>query len=154
MPKFVHVALMRMCEYFSLLLAMQRFQQDLHLSSEELASVADIEKNYTHHISAINDIMSWDKEYKTSRESASQGAIVSSMVQVLTDEANLGYDAARRVLWTMVREWENQHDELVTTRIKKGNCSTSLIKYMEGIKMQMCGNELWSRWTSRYNLLA
>ncbi|KAF4492773.1 Aristolochene synthase [Colletotrichum fructicola] len=133
-----------------LLLALQRFSQGITVTKEELASVSEIELNYTHHISVINDILSWDKEYRASKDINAEGSIVSNIVQVLANETGLDYDGSKRVLWTMCREWERNHADLVAKRLEEG-CSDSLKEYLEGIELQMCGNELWSRTTFRYN---
>ncbi|EXF73126.1 aristolochene synthase [Colletotrichum fioriniae PJ7] len=134
----------------AVLLATQRFQDAIYLSEEELASVADLELNYTHHISVINDVMSWDKELRASKDIAAEGSIVSNIVQTLADESGLDYDGAKRICWVMIREWERQHDVMVQQRLQEG-CSDALKTYMEGIELQMGGNELWSRTTHRYN---
>ncbi|KAH9237210.1 hypothetical protein K456DRAFT_1830608 [Colletotrichum gloeosporioides 23] len=133
-----------------LLLALQRFSQGIYLSKEELESTADIEVLFSRHISVVNDVASWDKECRAEREIDAQGSVVSNIVQVLSDDCGFSSERAKTVLWAMCEEWSKMVDECVAKRIDEG-CSDSLRKYLDGLKMQMCGNELWSRTTFRYN---
>ncbi|TDZ27568.1 Aristolochene synthase [Colletotrichum spinosum] len=133
-----------------LLLALQRFSQGIYLSKEELESTADIEVLFSRHISVVNDVASWDKECRAEREIDAQGSVVSNIVQVLSDDCGFSPESTKAVLWAMCEEWSKMVDECVAKRIDEG-CSDSLRKYLDGLKMQMCGNELWSRTTFRCN---
>ncbi|OHE96224.1 aristolochene synthase [Colletotrichum orchidophilum] len=82
---------------WTLLLPAQRSRDAIDLSEEELASVANIELNYTHHISVIKDVMSWGKEIRVSKEVDTEGSIVSDIVQTLADERGLNYEGAKRI---------------------------------------------------------
>lgn len=59
-------------------------------------------------------------------------------------------EAAKRVLWSMVREWEHIHD-----RLARDICNTEhgevLSDYIMGLKYQMSGNEQRSKTTPRYH---
>ncbi|TDZ27564.1 Aristolochene synthase [Colletotrichum spinosum] len=133
-----------------LLLALQRFSQGIYHSKEELESTADIEVLFSRHISVVNDVASWDKECRAEREIDAQGSVVSNIVQVLSDDCGFSPESAKTVLWAMCEEWSKMVDECIAKRIDEG-CSDFLRKYLDGLKMQMCGNELWSRTTFRYN---
>ncbi|KAE9566468.1 hypothetical protein CGMCC3_g17386 [Colletotrichum fructicola] len=133
-----------------LLLALQRFSQGIRLSKDELESTAAIEVPFSRHISVVNDVTSWDKECRAEREIDAQGAVVSNIVQVLSDECNLSPESAKPVLWAMCHGWAEMVDGLIAERVQQG-CSDSLRTYLDGLKMQMCGNELWSRTSFRYN---
>jgi aristolochene synthase len=128
-----------------------RFGMDLHMLPQELELVVDIERNCARHLSVVNDIMSWDKEYRSSQTGHFEGAALCSAVQVLAEETVLGYEAAKRVLWVVCREWEDVHRGLVSRT--KGNTpqwSERLDNYILGLEYQMGGNELWSCTTGRY----
>lgn len=129
-----------------------RFSMKLHVSPEELQSVEAIEMNCSKHISVVNDIYSWEKEVKASQTGHKEGSALCSSVSVLSSEANLNYAASKRVLWSMCREWEIFHEELVAKRLSLLEpCSHNLQAFMKGLEYQMSGNEAWSETTPRYH---
>ena len=130
-----------------------RFSMDLHLTEEEISSVHPIEQNCAKHLSVLNDILSWDKEYLAAQTGHPEGSAICSAVQVLSDETSIPYSAAKRVLWVMCREWEFQHEVLVENRRQDKSLSPTeaLLTYIKGLEYQMSGNELWSKTTLRYN---
>jgi aristolochene synthase len=83
---------------------------------------------------------------------------VCSAVQVLADETGLPAQMAKRILWSMIREWEKNHERMADEVMKtvhareagNGTVAEELAAYMEGIKAQLSGTELWSRTTLRY----
>lgn len=125
----------------------------LHLSSEEIASVVPVEQNCAKHLSVVNDILSWDKEYVQFHEGHPEGSAICSAVQVLSTETCLPYAACKRVLWILCREWEKEHDALVSKRLacNVNPAGKDLETYMKGLEYQMSGNEYWSLTTLRYN---
>ncbi|TDZ61726.1 Aristolochene synthase [Colletotrichum trifolii] len=137
----------------ALLCSLMRFTMGLHVSPDELVSVQHIEQNVAKHLSVLNDILSWDKEFIAAQTGHPEGSAICSAVQVLADETLLSYAAAKRVLWTMCREWEYEHDRLVEQRIRNEEFppSGNLLRYIRGLEYQISGNELWSKTTLRYN---
>lgn len=137
----------------SLLCALMRFSMELHISPEEIASVREIEQNCAKHLSVVNDIMSWDKEYLACQTGHPEGSAICSAVQVLADETSLSHSACKRILWVMCREWENRHEVLVAKRQADGAVpyGENLKLYVKGLEYQISGNELWSLTTLRYN---
>ncbi|KAI9837889.1 MAG: carbonyl reductase (NADPH-dependent) ari1 [Sclerophora amabilis] len=132
----------------ALLSALMRFAMKLNLTEAELEIAIPVEQNCSKHISVLNDIYSWEKELEASQSGHEEGSAVCSSVQVMKDEANLGYGASKRVLWAMCREWEVVHKKLVWERTP---CSKDLEKYMKGLEYQISGNERWSESTPRYH---
>lgn len=124
----------------------------LHLSPEKLSRLEPFERNCARHISVVNDIYSWEKEYKVAQNSSAEGAVLCSAVQVLSDESNIEIEGTKRVLWVMVREWENTHDRLVE-QSKASNLSSQEMLYVKGLEYQMSGNEQWSKTTLRYHAI-
>lgn len=126
---------------------------DLHLTAEEISSVQPIEQNCAKHLSILNDILSWDKEYLAAQTGHPEGSAICSAVQVLSDEISIPYSAAKRVLWVMCREWEFQHEVLVEKRRQDKSLlpTETLLIYIKGLEYQMSGNEFWSKTTLRYN---
>ncbi|KAI6084941.1 Aristolochene synthase from penicillium Roqueforti [Hypoxylon rubiginosum] len=138
-----------------LLAALMRYCMDLYISADELESVKGIELNVGRHISIVNDIFSFEKELATSKSAHKEGGALCSSVSVLAEEVGVTTNAAMRVLWSMCREWEKLHQDIVAKRIDDtGTCSISLKEYLKGLEYQMSGNELWSRTTSRYGQAA
>lgn len=133
----------------ALLSSLMRFVMDLHLSPEELAAMGPVERNCAKHIAIVNDIYSWEKELAQSQKSSEEGSVLCSAVKVMADNAGLSIDPARRVLWSMVREWEAKH-ELLCSILHAQDPTEVKVLYVEGLKYQMSGNELWSRTTPRY----
>ncbi|KAJ9306248.1 hypothetical protein DTO217A2_4182 [Paecilomyces variotii] len=134
----------------ALLSALMRFSMNLQMADTELAAVTLVENNCSKHISVINDIYSWEKEYRQAQSGHHEGSALCSSVQVTAEEINLSHDAAKRVLFSMCREWERVHAELVAAAVAAG-CSRDLKAYLKGVEYQMSGNEEWSRTTPRYH---
>lgn len=135
-----------------LLSALMRFSMGLRLSADELQGMKSLESNCAKQISVVNDIYSYDKEGVASRTGHKEGASLCSTVKVLAEEAKLGIPATKRVLWSITREWEIVHDEIVAEKIAFPNgCSEAAKAYMKGLEYQMSGNEQWSKTTRRYN---
>ncbi|KAK2616580.1 Aristolochene synthase prx2 [Conoideocrella luteorostrata] len=137
----------------ALLCALMRFAMELHLNAEEIASAVPIEQNCAKHLSVVNDILSWDKEYIQFHTGHPEGSAICSAIQVLATETCLPYSACKRVLWVLCREWEKQHEKLVAQRLGDATspASESLRTYIKGLEYQMSGNEYWSLTTLRYN---
>lgn len=122
----------------------------LHLSAEELGSVASIEKNVGQQISIVNDIYSFEKELLAAQTGHEEGGKLCNAVQILASEAHLGIASSKRVLWSICREWERIHEELVLEQ-KSQDCGDKISSYMDGLEFHMSGNELWSKTTKRYH---
>ncbi|RYP52873.1 hypothetical protein DL768_002043 [Monosporascus sp. mg162] len=122
------------------------------LSADELQGMKALEANCAKQLSVVNDIYSYDKEEEASRTGHKEGAFLCSAVKVLAEETKLGIPATKRVLWSMTREWEIVHDEIVAEKIASPDgCSEAAKAYMKGLEYQMSGNEQWSKTTRRYN---
>lgn len=121
------------------------------MEADELASMEALETNCSKQLSVVNDIYSFEKEERASRTGHKEGASLCSAVKILAEETHLGIAATKRVLWTMVREWERSHDQIVAEKLQAPRgCSESAELYMKGLEYQMSGNEQWSKTTLRY----
>lgn len=128
-----------------------RFSMGLHLSDADFASVTEVEKNCGRHISIINDIYSFEKELLASKTAHQEGGVLCSAVQIFAQEAGLSFEAAKHVLYSLAREWEFVHQELVAKReAAPGGCTEAVKAYINGLEYHMSGNELWSQTTKRY----
>lgn len=124
----------------------------LNLDREELATMKTFEQNCSKQISVVNDVFSWEKEVYASQTGHREGSALCSAVKVLADETSLSTHAAKRVLWSLIREWEQTHDELAAEReANPDGCSQTVKDYIKGLEYQMSGNELWSKTTLRYS---
>ena len=137
-----------------LLSALMKFSMGLNLPSAQQELVRPLEQNCSRHISIVNDIYSFEKELKASLTMSEEGAVLCSAVKLVSDEAGMGIEAAKRVLWSMVREWEKIHDSLArdvcSSEVGEGG-TERLCNYVKGLELQMSGNEIWSRTTPRYH---
>ena len=128
-----------------------RYSMDILLTPEEVELMVPLERNCSKQISVVNDIYSWEKELKASKTGHREGAALCSAVKVVADETHLSFDAAKRVLWSMTREWERTHDELAAEQLATPTgVSQNVREYIQGLEYQMSGNELWSKTTLRY----
>lgn len=135
-----------------LLSALMKFCMDITLSVSESALVKQLEHNCSRQISIVNDIYSYEKEYKASLEMNTEGAVLCSAVSIFSEEAGMAIEASKRVLWGMVREWEMIHDSLVMEALETENVDETVLRnYVKGLEYQMSGNELWSKTTPRYH---
>lgn len=134
-----------------LLAALMRYSMALYVTPDELESVEEIERNVSKHLSVVNDIFSWEKEVLASQSGHEEGSVLCSSVQVMASEAEIETAAAKRVLWSMCREWERRHSELEAGyKKRKPAPSQSILTYIKGLEYQISGNEQWSETTKRY----
>ncbi|KAL9016829.1 MAG: hypothetical protein Q9185_005826 [Variospora sp. 1 TL-2023] len=135
----------------ALLAALMRYSMALYVTPDELDSVEEIERNVSKHLSVVNDIFSWEKEVLASLSGHEEGSALCSSVQVMCTEAEIETAAAKRVLWSMCREWERRHTELEAAyKKRKPAPSQSILTYIKGLEYQISGNEQWSETTKRY----
>jgi aristolochene synthase len=123
---------------------------DLRPTASELAALKPLEQNCSKHISVVNDIYSYEKEVLAAQTGHKEGSFLCSAMKVVSSETALGIAATKRVLWSIVREWELIHDTMREGLITAGTSSQSVRDYMRGLQFQMSGNEQWSRTTPRY----
>ena len=98
----------------------------------------------------LNDVYSFDKEMQQAEVGHLEGSSLCNGVKVLADESGLDFEASKRVLVLMCREWEVMQKEFEEKRINEG-CEKHMERYMKGLEYQMAGNEYWGERTLRYN---
>lgn len=125
---------------------------DLKISEQELQLAKPVVSNFAKNLLCFNDIYSYEKELRVQDEGKKEGGIIVSAVPMVASLAQVGTQSAKRILWTMCREWEYNHHQLVKEILKKHPSST-LEAYFRGIEYQYSGNELWSHETGRYKEL-
>lgn len=122
------------------------------MTQTELDEMTALECNAAKHIAVVNDIFSWEKERRASQTGHQEGSSLCTAVRILAEDTGLGIESSKRVLWSMVREWETTHHQMVLEMIERG-CSQASRDYIEGLEYQMSGNESWSQTTPRYHRL-
>ncbi|KAI0198458.1 Aristolochene synthase in complex with 12,13 Difluorofarnesyl diphosphate [Astrocystis sublimbata] len=133
----------------ALLGALMRFSMGLRVSADELAAARPADMICSKHLSVINDIWSYDKEYIASQTLHDEGGILCTCVTIVARDAELSIPATKRLLYSFCREWELAYNEEVNKIL--GTFDTPALRaYLDGLVMQMTGNEFWSRTTLRY----
>ncbi|KAJ5782243.1 hypothetical protein N7457_004017 [Penicillium paradoxum] len=132
--------------------ALLRFGAKLHLTTAELEKSAALESTAFRHVGVMNDIYSWNREWKVYQENPTDGAQPLSAVYILANETGLPFEACKRLLYSYCRELElvleNTGDEIRHDNTKSS--SRELETYTRGLEYFMRGLELWSQWTPRY----
>jgi len=124
----------------------------LHLSPETLASVDEIEDSYGKLGIIVNDTYSFDEELRLRDEKHKEGGHLLNMVEQMAKDTGSSYAAAKRVLWTLCREWELEHQELVKAReAVKGGSDEDLRLYLLALEYVLSGNKKWSQYMERYH---
>jgi len=121
----------------------------LSVPSVDLEILRPIDQNCSKHLSVINDIWSYEKEALAAQVLHEEGGVLCTAVAIVSKEAEISTDAAKRVLYALCREWELRHRVLVTDLLAQRDTKV-LRAYVQGLEFQMSGNELWSRTTMRY----
>ncbi|KAI2601917.1 Aristolochene synthase in complex with 12,13-Difluorofarnesyl diphosphate [Hypoxylon sp. NC1633] len=133
----------------ALLAALMRFSMALIVPPSDLDMVRPVDRNCSKHLSVINDIWSYEKEALAAQVLHEEGGTLCTAVAVLSKEAEISTDAAKRVLYHLCREWELEHRKLVADILSQKDTPV-LRAYLQGLEFQMSGNELWSSTTLRY----
>ncbi|CEJ58436.1 hypothetical protein PMG11_07091 [Penicillium brasilianum] len=132
--------------------ALIRYGAKLHLSPAELAQTAALESHAFRFMGVLNDIYSWDREWKVYQEDPTDGARPFSAVYILAEETGLSFAACKRLFYSYCRELElllKQSGE----EIKRQNGDAlrpEMEMYIKALEYLMSGIEQWSQWTPRY----
>jgi aristolochene synthase len=132
--------------------ALIRFGANLHFKKNELESLSALESAAFRHMGVINDIYSWEREWRVFQENQTDGSQPLSAIYVLAKETGLSFTACKRLMYSYCRELELSikkiRDDLRDDSII--NMTPKMDMYIKGLEYFMCGNELWSQWTPRY----
>ncbi|KAJ5951832.1 uncharacterized protein N7479_010245 [Penicillium vulpinum] len=132
--------------------ALIRFGAKLYFTSAELKKTATLESIAFRHFSVINDIYSWEREWRIYQANPTDGAQPFSAIYILANETGLSYTACKRLMYSYCRELEltlkQSHDEIRHNSTE--GLTHELEMYSKGLGYFMCGVELWSQWTPRY----
>lgn len=100
----------------------------------------------------MNDIYSWEKEWKVYQTNPTDGAQPFSAIYIFANETGLPYTACKRLMYGYCRELElalkQSSDEIRHNSME--NLTHESEMYIKGLEYFMCGIELWSQQTPRY----
>ncbi|KAJ6019678.1 hypothetical protein N7522_001745 [Penicillium canescens] len=132
--------------------ALIRFGAKLSLSHAELENVSALERAAFRHMGVVNDIYSWEREWRVFQENQTDGSRPLSAIYILANETELPFAACKRLMYSYCRELElaikKTRDELRNDGVNE--LSPEMDMYIKGLEYFMRGNELWSQWTPRY----
>ena len=132
--------------------ALIRFGANLHLSDSELQKSSQVESIAFRQMGVLNDVYSWEKEWKTYQSNLTVGSQPFSAVYVLAQETGLPYSACKRLLLRYCRELESVFEESVED-IRQGSNGTLRLEfegYIKGLELFTSGLEEWTKWSPRY----
>lgn len=138
--------------HFRYYTALIRFGAKLYLTTPELKKTAALESTAFRHVSVMNDIYSWEREWKVYQANPTDGARPLSAIYILANETGLPYTACKRLMYSYCRELEVALKQS-TNEIRHNNMESwthDLEMYIKSLEYFMCGIELWSQWTPRY----
>ncbi|KAK0640820.1 isoprenoid synthase domain-containing protein [Cercophora newfieldiana] len=129
------------------------FTEDLSLTPAEKSLLQPLERVANYHVSILNDIFSFEREWKAA-ETLGQGAVLVNGVRILADEVGVSVGVAKRLCFSLVRAWEEEFVEMsgaVLGAVADDEESRErLERAVKGIERRMTGAEAFSWRTSRY----
>ncbi|KFA76884.1 hypothetical protein S40288_09299 [Stachybotrys chartarum IBT 40288] len=133
----------------ALVCAIMTFSMGLHMTDTELQLAQPVVSNFAKNLLCFNDIYSYEKELRVQAEGKQEGGVIVSAVPMVAALAKVGTESAKRILWTMCREWEIHHHGLVAETLRLYP-SQNLESFFHSLEYQYSGNELWNHETGRY----
>ncbi|KAK4222457.1 putative terpene cyclase [Podospora fimiseda] len=118
----------------------------LKLTTTQREKLRPLERIANYHVSILNDVFSFDREWKAAREQG-EGAVMVNGVMVLSEELGVGVGVGRGVCVGIVRGWETEFLGLVEEMGLEGELMKRAVK---GIERRMAGAEGYSWRTRRY----
>ena len=132
--------------------AAMRYAMDLKVTAEAVNTIVAISESYSRLGIIVNDIYSFAKELRAWNTNGKEGGKILNMVMLQANETGVSWEAAKRVLWILCREWELEHFDLITQReMAAEGCDEDLKTYIKGLEYVLGGNEIWSSYTQRYH---
>lgn len=60
--------------------------------------------------------------------------MLCSAVKVFADKAGLNIASLKRVLWSMMKEWEMVHDYVYAQLVESGECNAAMRQYIKRLE--------------------
>lgn len=130
--------------------ALIKFGAKLQLSPEQLSQTSKLESCAFRFMGVLNDIYSWDREWKVYQANPSDGARPFSAINILAQETGLSFPSCKRLMYAYCRELESAFKKAEDEILQQGDTQPDLVKYIKGLEYLMSGIEQWSQWTPRY----
>jgi len=132
-------------------MAILYWTEDIVLTPSETALLEPLEHVANYHVSILNDIFSFEREWSAA-QNLGEGAVLVNGVRILADETAVSVGMAKRLCFALVRAWEvefkSMAEDLMSREGMKGN--ESMRRMVDGIERRMTGAEAFSWRTSRY----
>lgn len=129
-----------------------RYAMDLKVTVEAMSTIPDVLESYSRLAMIVNDIYSFAKELRAWNTNRKEGAHILNMVMLQAKETGVSWEAAKRILWVLCREWELEHFAMIAKRESAAEgCDEYLKIYMKALEYILGGNEEWSSYTQRYH---
>lgn len=122
------------------------------MTPEETALLAPLERVANYHVSILNDVFSFDREWK-SAQTLGQGAVLVNGVRILADETAVSVGAAKKLCFALVRAWEEEFGVMAEALVGSAGDEEArrrLERAVKGIERRISGAEAFSWRTSRY----
>ncbi|CAI7620725.1 unnamed protein product [Penicillium bialowiezense] len=132
--------------------ALMRFGANIHLTKAQLSQTKALESTAFRHVSIINDIYSWEREWKVSQATLTDGAQPFSAVAILAKETNEPFPVCKKSLYDYCRDLELGFKQDADGIRHNGSheLTPEVEKYLQSLEYFMSGMEIWSQWTPRY----
>lgn len=122
----------------------------LKLTREQREGLRPMERIANYHVSILNDVFSFEREWKAAQEQEEGAALVNG-VAVLAGEVGVGVGVARVLCLAIVRGWEKEFLEMVGgLDLINGEDGELMRRAVKGIERRMSGAEAFSWRTRRY----
>lgn len=116
------------------------------ITVDEKRMLRPLEKLANYHVSILNDVFSFEREWQAAEMNGEEGGALVNGVAVLAGEVGIGVEAARGLCVRLVRAWEGEFVKLKGEMLVEGR----LRRAVEGIERRMSGAEAFSWRTGRY----
>ncbi|KAI5463835.1 isoprenoid synthase domain-containing protein [Mariannaea sp. PMI_226] len=124
--------------------------ENLRLPMEKMQLLQPLEKIANYHVMTLNDIFSFDREWKAFQK-CGESAIMVNGVSILATETHIGVEAAKVWSFSLVRTWEGEFHRMVHELAEAGELNDEKMKRaVEGIERRMTGAEEFYWQTKRY----
>ncbi|KAF7560350.1 hypothetical protein G7046_g3801 [Stylonectria norvegica] len=124
--------------------------EKISISGEKMQKLAPLERIANYHVMTLNDIFSFDREWKA-WQACGESAVMVNGVSILAAETHIGVEAAKAWSFSLVRMWEGEFhrmvDQLAESRELEGESMQTAVR---GIERRMTGAEEFYWKTRRY----
>ncbi|KAK4444493.1 putative terpene cyclase [Podospora aff. communis PSN243] len=125
--------------------------EDISLTEKKKTLLAPLERVANYHVSILNDVFSFEREWKAAKE-LGQGAVLVNGVRILADEVGVSVGAAKVLCFSLVRAWEGEFEEMAEGVLGGlvGEERERVGRAVRGVERRMAGAEAFSWRTGRY----